>query len=146
MTKRRYPAALFSLLLINAAFASFVVCTGNGGTKRREGAPAEPSRFEDVGYHKKKLDNGSNTRVYSVYVRGFQESAEIWSDMEQYAKGKMHTQGGSTTVFFFSDRSNTPDVTFVGEQFDSKYEQYCIAAYWKYPSGVEKFSKYPFRQ
>ena len=58
----------------------------------------------------------------------------------------MYTEGGTTIVFFFNDKLNTPDVTFVGADFDKKYNNYCIAGYWKYPNGKEKFNKFPFKQ
>ncbi len=103
-------------------------------------------RFEDIGYYKKKLQNGSYTRVFSVYVKDFKDVPETWNSIQNYAKGKMYTAGGSTTVFFFNNRNGTPDVTFVAEQFNKKYEQYCVAAYWKYPRGNDKFIRYPFRQ
>lgn len=103
-------------------------------------------RFKDIGYYKKKLQNGSYTRVFSVYIKDFKDVPEMWNSIQNYAKGKMYTGGGSTTVFFFNDRNGTPDVTFVAEQFDKKYEQYCVAAYWKYPRGNDKFTRYPFRQ
>ena len=120
--------SIFSILLL-------IGCSGS----------AISNNFEQVGYYKKKLHNGSNNRVFSFYVKNFSDKPTIWKKMEQFAKKQMYTSGGSTTVFFFSDRNNTPDVTFVAEQFDAKYEKYCVAAYWKYPTGVEKFSKYPFK-
>jgi len=94
--------------------------------------------FEQVGYNKVKTRSGSYSRVFSVYTSSLDFNA-----MEKYAKKQTYTPGGTTMVFFFNDRSNTPDVTFVGSEFDSKYEKYMVAAYWKYPKGQEKFQKYP---
>ena len=102
-------------------------------------------QFEQIGYYKKALANGANFRVFSVYVNEFKDTSDVWSKIEDYARLKMYTPGGTTMVFFFKDRNMTPDVTFVGENFDKKYEIYCVAGYWKYPNGKEKFAKYPFK-
>jgi hypothetical protein len=37
-------------------------------------------------------------------------------------------------------------VTYTAEQFDNKYEKNCIAAYWKYSTGIERFKRYPFKE
>jgi len=103
------------------------------------------ANFEQVGYFKKEHSNGSNIRVYSYYVKKFSDNPTTWNEIERFAKNRMHTSGGFTTVFFFNDRKNTPDVTFVAEQFDEKYDKYCIAGYWKFANGVEKFSRYPLK-
>ena len=102
-------------------------------------------RFEQVGYYKKQLSNGSYHRVFSFYVKNFTDDAATWDQIRKCGKDQMFTNGGSTSVFFFNSRNYTPDVTFIAEQFDPMYETYCVAAYWKHPSGTDKFSKYPFK-
>lgn len=102
------------------------------------------SDFEQVGYYKKEMPNGSNMRVFSIFVKNFQDDESTWAKIIKYAKSQMYSERGNTFVFFFNDRSNTPDVTFTGAEFPTIYEKYCIAAFWKYPSGKEEFSKYPF--
>jgi len=97
----------------------------------------EDSDFEQVGYYKTKLRNGSYFRLFSVYT-----SSTNWEKMKKYAQNQMWSEGGSTFVFFFNDRKNTPDVTQVGMKFNKKYERYWIAGYWKYPTGKEKFAKF----
>ena len=92
--------------------------------------------FKQVGYYKKKLPNGSNKRVFSVYT-----PSEKGEAMKQYGRKQMYSAGGITSVFFFNDLDNTPDVTFVAENFDKKYEKYWIALYVKGPTG-EEFAKY----
>ena len=96
------------------------------------------SKFKSVGYYKKKLSSGSYKRVFSVYV-----SEVNWAKMEEYGRKQMYTQGGTTSVFFFNDLDNTPDVTFIAENFDTKYEKYWIALYVKGTTGEESFAKYP---
>jgi hypothetical protein len=103
------------------------------------------NRFEQVGYYKRQLPNGSYHRVFLFYVKNFSDDAATWKQIEICGKEQMFTKGGSTSVFFFNNRNYTPDVTFIAEQFGPMYEAYCIAAYWKYPSGVDKFSKHPFK-
>ncbi len=92
------------------------------------------SIFETIGYYKKHP-----TRVFSVYT-----NSKDFREIKLNAKKKMYTSSGMTMVFFFNDKTNTPDVTFVGAEFDKKYEKYCIAAYRKYPNGDEDF-EYPFK-
>jgi|GEM_PF-2598616 len=101
--------------------------------------------FEDIGYYKVDTNNGSHSRVFSVYVKGFKDTPDIWEDIRKYAEDKMYSAGGMTIVFFFNDKDNTPDVTFTGAEFDKRYEKYCVAGYWKYPNGKVTFYKYPFK-
>ena len=120
-------------VLIVGVFASTLVSCSSG-------------QFEQVGYHKKTLSNGANFRVFSIYVSEFRDDPDMWSKIQSHAKLQSYTPGGTTTVFFFKNRDMTPDVTFVGEKFDEKYEPYCVAGYWKYPTGNEQFSKFPFEK
>jgi len=92
--------------------------------------------FEDIGYYKK-----NRTRIFSVYT-----SSVDFTKIEEYAKNKPYTSGRVTMVYFFNDKSNTPDVTFIGGEFDKKYEKYCIAMYGKFPNGSEQFGRYPFKE
>lgn len=107
------------------------------------GAPwmaGKSSSFEMVGYSKIKNSLHVNVRVLSFYTSEV-DPAKIM----QHAKAQSYTEGGTTTVFYFNSKENTPDVTFVKENFDKKYEPYCIAAYWKYPNGNESFKENPFQ-
>jgi len=131
--KKKAGCSIIILVLLAIIFISYIISQING------------SDFDDIGYHKKETLNGSNFRVYSVYVKNFNDTPEMWDKILDYAKNKMYTEGGTTIVFFFNDKSNTPDVTFVGKDFDKKYEKYCVAGYWKYPTGKETFNKYPFK-
>ncbi len=103
------------------------------------------NNFIDVGYYKIPSPYGSYNRIYSVYVKDFIDSPEMWEKIKEYAKSKMYSAGGNTIVFFFNDLENTPDVNLVGIEFDKKYEPYCIASFYKYPNGSEEFYKYPFK-
>jgi len=131
--KKKTGCSIFVISFIGIMFIVYIISQMSG------------NNFEDVGYYKMKTKNGSNSRVYSVYVNDFSDSPEIWDKIQKYAKNKMYTAGGTTIVFFFNDKNNTPDVTYVGAEFDKKYEKYCVAAFWKYPTGKETFGKYPFK-
>ncbi len=105
---------------------------------------SEPAK--EIGYFKEVLLNGSNKRVYSLYVKDFnKDDPEMWQGLEEQAKGKMYSNGGLTVVLFFESEGTTPDVTLSGLEFPEKYKPYCVAGYWKYPNGNEKFVKYPFK-
>ena len=105
-------------------------------------AGCSASRFEQVGFYRKSLTNGSTARVYSVFVNDFKDDSTVWNEIELYGRNKSYTPGGSTFVFFFSSRSYTPDVVFVGAEFDDKYDKYCVATYFN--TGVQGLTKFPF--
>lgn len=100
-----------------------------------------PSRFEEIGYYK-----SNKQRVYSVYVNNFTGSTADFGEMFKHAQSKMYTEGGSTIVFFFNNKSNTPNVSLTGANFSKQYEPNCVAAYWKYPNGKEDYAHYPFNR
>ena len=122
-------------ILLIVLMALILSCDSSKLDERNEQSIKQVEKFEDIGYYKK-----SPSRVFSVYTSSV-DSIRI----EEYAKNKPYTPGGMTMVFFFNDKMNTPDVTFVGAEFDKKYEKYCIAVYRKYPNGDEDF-EYPFKE
>ena len=131
--KKSSPGCAIALVIVFLLFMA--------GTIMIDLEPAEM-----VGYYKKELANGSNKRVYSFFVKEFDKNnPEMWQELEEQAKDQMYTNGGLTVVLFFKDKSTTPDVTMSGLEFPKKYEPYCVAGYWKYPNGNERFFKYPFK-
>lgn len=96
--------------------------------------------FEQVGYYKKDYH-----RVYSYWVKDFEETDAQWAAVEEYAKSRMWSEGGFTAVLFFADRENTPDVTYTGLEFPEAYEPHCIAGFWKIANGSMEFRRYPFK-
>lgn len=106
----------------------------------------DTDNFEQIGYYKAKMDNGSYNRVFSIFVSKFEDTSDNWDAIENYAKNLMYSANGNTNVWFFNNKNHTPDVTFVGMEFDSKYEPYCIAQYQKNFMGDETFLKYPFKK
>lgn len=99
------------------------------------GCGVQKSKFEDVGYWKK-----DKARVFSVYATNLDFDA-----MEKFAKRKMWSENGATTVYFFNNRSKTPDVTLLENpyEWEKKYDPFWVAAYWHDATGKERFEKYP---
>jgi hypothetical protein len=48
-------------------------------------------------------------------------------------------------VFYFNDLQHTPDITSTGYEFPKEYEPYCIAGFWRYADGREKFVMWPLK-
>jgi len=96
------------------------------------------SNFQMVGYFK---NNKTKFRVFSYYTP-VTDSLRIL----KHARKQMWSERAMTIVFYFNDPNYTPDVTFVGAEFDKKYEPYCIAGYWKYPTDKETFMMWPFKK
>ena len=109
--------------------------------------------FEEEGYFRKPLSDGSgDARVQAVYVKGFQDTPEVWQAIEKYGKQLTWFKGDADTVFFFNDKAHTPSdgITLAKDyeaamNFPSKYNDYCIAGYWHYANGQESFKKYPLK-
>lgn len=98
--------------------------------------------FKDRGVHKTKLEDGRYHRVYSVYV-----SELDWEAMTKYAQAKeWDGEGTSTTVCFFNDFRNTPDVTFSGMDFSEHYKEAWVAGYWHHANNTEIFVQYPSKK
>lgn len=100
-------------------------------------------KFVDVGYWK-----NDRNRIFTVFAPDTN-----WVTMELYARKKMHTTGRVTSVFFFNDRTKTPDVTLIKGLwadvidyiYDSEYASHCVARYDKWPTGHSGFYRYPTR-
>ncbi len=98
--------------------------------------------FKDRGAHKAKNAEGRYDRVYSVYV-----SELDWEAMQKYAQTKeWDGPGTTTTVCFFNDIRNTPDVTFSGMDFSEHYKEAWVGGYWHHPNGNEIFVQYPAKK
>ena len=99
-------------------------------------------KFVDVGYWK-----NDRNRIFTVFAPDTN-----WIEMELHARKKMHTTGRITSVFFFDDITQTPDITLIKGAFvadvidyiyDSEYASHCVARYDKWPNGSSEFIKYP---
>lgn len=101
------------------------------------------NKFEMVGFYTN--NNGvANNRVYSYYISNFNDITDTWVDIIAHARNQLYDKGGNTFVFYFNDKQHTPEVKLGGNIFPESSEKYCVAAYWKYSNGTEKFERYPF--
>lgn len=96
------------------------------------------SDFDQVAYYKGPDKN----RVY-VYTT---ETTDM-SKIKKHANKLMNTEGQMTVaVYYKTAPRGIEQVTSCGT-FDYALQlacqPNCIAAYWKYPSGLSKFSEYP---
>lgn len=132
-------------ILLVAAFLIGLVGCSSSSTNNSSNTTSVNLEFELVGNYSEKMQNGIK-RVQSVYVKNFTDNPQVWSDIQNYARKLSWVLGDSNTVLFFNDRSMTPDVTATGETFDMKYDDYCIAGYWKDPDGKEQFIHYPYKE
>jgi len=103
-------------------------------------------KFNDESVYSRKTDLGKYL-LWIVSVDNFQDTTETWQAIEDHAKHGLYwgASGNMSTVFFFKKGELMPDVTTIGENFDAKYNSYCIAGYWKYPQGNDQFTKYPLK-
>ena len=102
-------------------------------------------KFEIISTFAEVSPNESTNRVYTIFVPDFSDDIILWEKMEEFAIEQEYSDNAMTIVYFFSDKMNTPDVTYIGNDFDPKYEQYCVAGFWRYATGETKFNQYPFK-
>ncbi|HTL46774.1 MAG TPA: hypothetical protein VL688_01790 [Verrucomicrobiae bacterium] len=102
-------------------------------------APAFAADFQIVGKNEKRIESGKYDRVISVYAPELD-----WDGMKKFAQAQAWDGPGTmTTVCFFDDRVNTPDVTFSGIDFSETYKDHWIAAYYHRPDEAELFIRDP---
>jgi hypothetical protein len=141
--------AIIILLAVALIGIFFVGCSSSSSSPSKTNVS-----FEEEGYFRKPLPNGSgDARVQAVYVKGFQDTPEVWQAIEKYGKQLAWFKGDVNVIFFFDDKDHTPsdEITLAKDyntalSFPSKYNDYCVAEYWHYANGQEKFIKYPFKQ
>ena len=115
-------------------FTGLLLCSGSFSARAAE--------MKDQGVFKEKTPDGKLNRVYSVYTPDLN-----WEAMQKYAQAKEWDGAGtSTTVCFFNDWRNTPDVTFTGMNFSETYKDAWVGGYWRYANGNEVFVQYPAKR
>lgn len=96
--------------------------------------------FEEISFYRNENNTGPVIRVYAVVI-----SDTLWAEMKQYGDFMPHTKYGNTKVFFFMDKTNTPQKVQGSEPyFNQNLQPFCIAKYEKSAMGETKFFKYPF--
>jgi len=88
-------------------------------------------------------NNGNYSYFFSVSVDNFDKyNDNCWDDILEEAMSKSYDN--YTVVYFFDNVEQTP-VFKNGCDFDKKYDDHCIAAFWHYPNGSTEFKKYPMQ-
>lgn len=148
--KKKSGCGLFIFIFIIVFIISIIVINLSS-------QPSSGIKFVSKGYFRaepgKKGNNGYGVvRIMTIYVDKFRDNPDVWKDIEIYAKKQPWELGDVTIIFFYNDESNTPgDIITLAPTYDAalnfpeKYDQYCIAGYWRLSNGYEKFIKYPFK-
>ncbi|WP_194972485.1 hypothetical protein [Aquiflexum lacus] len=97
--------------------------------------------YIEMAKYRNENNTGPVIRLYAVYSKD-----TLWNEMKEYGDFMPHTKYGNTKVFFFMDKSATPDKLRSTEPyFDSSFQDNCVAQYEKTAMGEVRFKKYPFR-
>lgn len=96
--------------------------------------------FVETASYRNENNTGPIKRIYSVTV-----TDTLWEEMMQYGDYMPHTKYGNTTVYFFPDNQQAPVQLNPDQNFDERYNQYCLAKYAKDGMGNVSFIKYPFK-
>lgn len=86
--------------------------------------------FETMAHH----ISGKGDLAYAVYV-----DHQDYSKMKRYAKKFPYDAGSMTSVFFFDSRESMPRHEGHLRNLSAEHSKHCVAAYWKYKNGTEKF-------
>ncbi|MBO3699479.1 hypothetical protein [Roseivirga sp. E12] len=98
------------------------------------------SNFEEVDLYRNQNNTGPVERVYIVTA-----TDTLWSEMERYADLMPYSKLGSTKVYFFRKESPYPAKAQGGSNnFDTQFEQYCLAKYHRNSFGARSFDLFPF--
>lgn len=86
--------------------------------------------FETMAHH----ISGRGNLSYAVYV-----DHQDYSRMKRYAQKFPHDMGSMTSVFFFDSKQSMPKHEGHLRNLSDAHSKHCVAAYWKYKNGREKF-------
>jgi hypothetical protein len=97
--------------------------------------------FQEAATYRNENNTGPIIRVLAVTV-----GDTLWREMQQYGDLTPHTKYGNTKVYFFRQGQPVPKAVRPGEvNFDSEFNQYCLAKYEKEVMGNVTFQRYPLR-
>jgi len=100
------------------------------------------SNFEEVDLYRNQNNTGPVERVYIITT-----TDSIWNEMKRYAGLMPYSKLGTTSVYFFHKDNPYPKQAQSGKvNFDTKYEQYCLARYQKNSFGATSFTMFPFKK
>lgn len=96
--------------------------------------------FKEAALYRNENNTGPITRIYAVTLND-----SLWQEMKQYGDFMPYTKYGTTKVYFFLEASPIPDQLTPGQQnFDQRYQKYCLALYLKNNMGQTSFIRHPF--
>lgn len=99
------------------------------------------STFTEIHLSRNENNTGPIDRVYIIT-----SSDTIFSEMELYGKLMPYSKQGTTKVYFFDEDKPYPKSAQRGKtNFDTQFEQYCLARYSKNSYGAISFSVFPFK-
>jgi hypothetical protein len=98
------------------------------------------SGFTEVASYRNENNTGPVIRIYAVILKD-----TLWEEMKEYGNYMPHTKYGNTKVYFFSKDKPFPDKVFPGkENFESRFEPFCLAIYEKDAMSSVSVKKNPF--
>ena len=96
--------------------------------------------FKEISIYRNPNNTGPIIRIYAVSVQG-----TPWDEMQKYGELMPYTKYGTTTVYFFPQGKPAPKSLFPGNtNFQSKFNEHCLAKYSKDANGQISFTKNPF--
>ncbi|OEK05947.1 hypothetical protein [Roseivirga misakiensis] len=99
------------------------------------------STFKEIHLSRNENNTGPVDRVYIVTT-----SDTLFSEMELYGKLMPYSKQGTTKVYFFHENNPFPKAGKRGRvNFDERFEEYCLARYFKNSYGAVSFSVFPFQ-
>ena len=96
--------------------------------------------FKETAVYRNENNTGPIMRIYAVTVQG-----NPWEEMQKYGDMMPYTKYGSTKVYFFPENMPAPKKLVPDEpNFETEFNENCLAVYEKDGSGQVKFLKAPF--
>lgn len=96
--------------------------------------------FKNIAHYRNDNNTGPIQHVFAVTVKD-----TTYAEMKAYGNFMPHHKGGNTKVYFFLAGSPIPTKLYAGrENFDPKFNKYCITLYEKTAMGNASIEKEPF--
>jgi len=130
---RNKKAILWAIVIIALGLVLWNVFTQPG--------PADlKGNFKEVAFTRNEQNTGPVIRIYAVTV-----SDTLWKEMIDYGNFMPYNKYGNTMVYFFLNKKPYPKQLTIGNNnFDSKFNNYCIAVYQKDVMSQVSLKRLPF--
>lgn len=130
----KYLLPLFALILISS-------CTSS------ENSELEKVKFEQIGYFK----SPDKLRYYTFYldtdldIENEDQYSELKTIVEKHGSELMNTSGKVTVGFYYTNKSNTPDITNYSAERANElaHEKKPLFSVWNYGNGQIKLIEKP---